>query len=364
LNIIKEVGKDVNSEIVQEGTGYDYFEIIDERVRGFGKFPVKGREISIRAKAGSSRLTPSAYVEKLFEFALDNLLSNADPQAWVGFSIESSNDVNGKDVFIPWRRRIHLTTDHILRSIENVLNSNESFLLADSVIIKANISDPIRGQGERKKRNNDKYLPLEEYLQAHIIPVPKLGANSYDCLPRALIMAEKKALSEYNKVRYMKEHPKNWEKEAKDLCKRANINISSLGGSIDDIDQFQDYYGNRFQIVVYALKAASRDPKIIYSGNVQTRKKIFLFYHDQHFDVIETITAFVRSKGYCRDCLKPYERRSKHKCEYLCEHCEEYHNFETSDEKRSIICNTCLRTFPSQSCYNNHNTKETLYVTM
>lgn len=82
----------------------------------------------------------------------------------------------------------------------------KTFLLADNVIIKANISDPIRGQG----KNNDKYIPLEDYLQAHIIPIPKLGVN---CLHMALIMAEKRALSEYRKAAYMKKEHKNWERE-------------------------------------------------------------------------------------------------------------------------------------------------------
>lgn len=61
-------------------------------------------------------------------------------------------------------------------------------------------TDPIREQTERKKRNNNNYLPLEEYLQVYIIPAPELSTNSYDCLPSTLIMARKQGLSEYRKV--------------------------------------------------------------------------------------------------------------------------------------------------------------------
>ena len=115
------------------------------------------------------------------------------------------------------------------------------------------------------------------------------------------------------------------------------------------------YYGNTFQIVVYALKPNSRNPYVLYRGAVQSRKKLFLFYENDYFDVIPTITAFLRNRAYCYECLNPMECRSNHKYKYLCEHCEEYH--ERADEERAINCSNCLRTFPSTSCYLNHNMK-------
>lgn len=47
----------------------------------FGKFPVKGKEICIRVKAGTSDLIPAEYAEKIFKFALEYVLSNVDHES-------------------------------------------------------------------------------------------------------------------------------------------------------------------------------------------------------------------------------------------------------------------------------------------
>ena len=69
----------------------------------------------------------------------------------------------------------------MLRKIENVLNSNDELLLGNNITITI---DPCRGQG------NDRYLPLADFLQNHIIPVQKVP----NCLARALVMAQSKAI--------------------------------------------------------------------------------------------------------------------------------------------------------------------------
>ena len=93
---------------IQQGTGRNFFEIVSQRDRDFGNFPLKGIEISIRGKAGTKNLTLAQYVEELFSLALEHLLSNVDPQSRIGFSIQSSNAKVDKEVFIPWRKRVHL----------------------------------------------------------------------------------------------------------------------------------------------------------------------------------------------------------------------------------------------------------------
>lgn len=51
-------------------------------------------------------------------FALQLLLSNLDPEATGVLSLESSNDVAAKEVFIAWCRRVYVNVEDILRSIE------------------------------------------------------------------------------------------------------------------------------------------------------------------------------------------------------------------------------------------------------
>ena len=139
------------------------FKIVGEREKTYPNFPLRGREITIKPQVNAIT-DPEEYVESLFNFAVDHLLRDVDPDSYVGFTIESSNCNVGKPIFIPWRFRAHLNVQHILRSIENVLNSNETFLLGEKVTVKVDITDPIRGQG---RYGNDKYLPLEKCSKTH-----------------------------------------------------------------------------------------------------------------------------------------------------------------------------------------------------
>ena len=138
--------------------------------------------------------------------------------------------------------------------------------------------------------------------------------------------------------------------QMQNLCYNAKVDLMSKnGGSIEDVDQFQKYYGDEYQIIVYVCDQESREYTKLYSGP-SGEKKLFLRYEDNHYDVIETITAFLGSDGYCYHCLTPYEKRRFHKCKYLCSHCEEYHVDINNSNEKGIKCLYCHRTFPNQVC--------------
>lgn len=51
---------------------------------------------------------------------------------------------------------------------------------------------------------------------------------------------------------YIKNHPKKRAFEAGELCYWANVDFcSNNGGSIDDADKFQKYFGGEYHIIVY-----------------------------------------------------------------------------------------------------------------
>ena len=64
------------------------FEIVSERPKTFGNFPIRGREITIRSLAKTIS-DPEEYVNNLFQFVLDHVLQGVDPDSKVGFKIES-----------------------------------------------------------------------------------------------------------------------------------------------------------------------------------------------------------------------------------------------------------------------------------
>lgn len=54
---IEKLDEVEQSDLLQQGTGRDYFKIISEPKWGFGNFPLKGAEASICTKLGTSNLT-------------------------------------------------------------------------------------------------------------------------------------------------------------------------------------------------------------------------------------------------------------------------------------------------------------------
>jgi hypothetical protein len=140
-------------------------------------------------------------------------------------------------------------------------------------------------------------------------------------------------------------------------CHRAGVDlISNNGGSIEDVDKFQRYFDKKYQIVLYQRDELTRTYSKIYQGPHITKKKLFLRIENNHYDAIDCITAFLGSKGYCYQCLQPYHDRYSHKCKYVCDYCNEYHQME--EDKKNITCEKCYRTFISEMCYVTHKSKK------
>ena len=59
--------------------------------------------------------------------------------------------------------------------------------------------------------------------------------------------------------------------------------------------------------------------EIMYKG-VENEKKIFLLFHNNHFDVIRSLPAFYGY--YCFQCMKSYETFVNHPCYMVCKKCK------------------------------------------
>ena len=73
---------------------------------------------------------------------------------------------------------------------------------------------------------------------------------------------------------------------AHDLHQKAGVPIGSCG--IEEVKQFQTYLTN------YQINIVSKEHQnsVIFSGP-DKEKRIYLFLHDNHFDVITSMPAFV-----------------------------------------------------------------------
>ena len=84
---------------------------------------------------------------------------------------------------------------------------------------------------------------------------------------------------------------------AHDLHEKANVSIGPCG--LEEVKQFQTYLSD------YQINIVSKDHQnsIIYSGP-EKEKRIYLFLHDNHYDVITSMPVFFARKRYCHRCKK------------------------------------------------------------
>ena len=89
---------------------------------------------------------------------------------------------------------------------------------------------------------------------------------------------------------------------------------------------------------------------IIYSGP-EAQKKIHLYFHDNPYDVITSMPAFLSRNYYCTKCNTGYDHKEHHKCDKVCHACRKVHE---PSFKNWIECDKCHRFFRGQQCFDLH----------
>ena len=131
---------------------------------------------------------------------------------------------------------------------------------------------------------------------------------------------------------------------ALELHQQAGVPVGKCG--IEDIKKFQEVLPG-FQILVVSKDHFNA---IIYSGP-EAEKKIYLYFHDSHYDVITSMSAFLSKVYYCTTCNKGYDHTEDHKCNNVCHACRKVHEVSAEDW---IQCESCRRFFRGQVCYELH----------
>ena len=168
------------------------------------------------------------------------------------------------------------------------------------------------------------------------------------CLARSIVTALADTFTDLtdSQKKHLKEGRPLQTKYAKDLHEQANVTIKQSGNNLDDVKIFENFLEIRILVFTY-----NHTDKIIYKGNENYKHQIYLYYHDEHFDVITSITGFLAVKAFCTRCLIGYiyqhtcEDKSLHSIspQWTCEKCKK--TFVMRYEKpETHICNmkTCL----------------------
>jgi hypothetical protein len=117
------------------------------------------------------------------------------------------------------------------------------------------------------------------------------------CLARALVVSIAK-IEKDSRYKSIVDHRRPRQTRlAHDLDNKAGVAIGSCG--IDEVKQFQAY------LTDYQINIVSKEHQnsVIFPGP-DKEKRVYLFLHENHFDVITSMPAFVARKMYCHTCKK------------------------------------------------------------
>lgn len=88
----------------------------------------------------------------------------------------------------------------------------------------------------------------------------------------------------------------------------------------------------------------------MFKTQVRREKRIFLLFHDSHYDLITSPKGFHGTNFYCEDCDKAYDHVERHRCTVKCNTC--FRDVCTPCITR--VCEDCHRTCRSDECIRKH----------
>ncbi|XP_041479156.1 uncharacterized protein LOC121426824 isoform X1 [Lytechinus variegatus] len=117
---------------------------------------------------------------------------------------------------------------------------------------------------------------------------------------------------------------------------------------LPEIQKFQNYLGEQdYQIVVYANMS---NKGVVYRGP-DKKHMLVLFLHNNHFDVVTSLPAFLQRSYFCSTCFKGFDAKDKHVCINSCTCCKQQ---SACALEEWIHCKFCRRNFKNPGCFENH----------
>ena len=196
---------------------------------------------------------------------------------------------------------------------------------------------PHGGKGTKRSEIN---------LEKHLInkrSIIRIQNKDELCLARALVVAKAK-IDNDSQYKSIVDHRRSMQTRlAQELHRDANIPLGPCG--LDEVKQFQIYLSD------YQINIVSKEHQnsILYSGPDQ-EKRIYLYLHDNHYDVITSMPGFLARSMYCHTCKIAYSNQGDHLCPNACKCCR----FPNCPIVSWIHCDRCNQDFKSQECFDRH----------
>ena len=275
-------------------------------------------------------------LNRAFQHLSDRLTSDIAPHDQVRLILNSHQ--LDKSISLPFLQRDRLTPERFLAAVERVVQSNDQFTLDDSVSV--NVVHVEMPQGAGRKRRD--VVNLESFLRKKDCIVQIKNKDDL-CCARAIVVAKAKLDKDPHYEAIRKKNRAMQTRLARELHESAGVSLGSCG--IPEIKKFQAALPD------YQLNVISKEHlnALVYSGP-EAEKHLYLYHHDNHYDVITSMPAFLARKQYCHRCKKGFDKITDHPCGDLCKLCH--------TQNCSIVewkfCKDCNRFFKSDECFNRH----------
>ena len=240
------------------------------------KFKIKGTNYTVRfnnVMADDEITNLHERLHGVFQHILDDTVGGIPSHDQMRMIIHS-NQLEYPIAF-PFMPPQRLTTERILSAVERVGQSNQHFRLNDTVDVNViHVSMPLGGKGRKRTDVN-----LEKHLEKKRSVVCIQNKDNL-CMAQALVVA-KARVDEDPQYKSIVNHRRPMQTRlAQELHANADVPLSRPCG-IEEAKQFQVYL-TEYQINIVWKEYNNN---IIYSGP-EKDKKIYLYMHNNHYDVI------------------------------------------------------------------------------
>ena len=281
-----------------EEPGQDYYEMESVRKHHSKKFRMTATDHTIRFNNvlhNVDLLESHERTQSIFQHLIEDVTSDMNPNDQVRFILRS--DQLQTPISIPFLPLEELTPERVFSQLEKVIQSNEEFRLNYTVTVDIIHVETPQGSGKSKRTT----LNIREYLKKKKSVIPINNKDDF-CLARALAVGiariEKDPM--YKQITDSKRHIQL--DSALDLHQAANVPLGPCG--MDEVKLFQQHLTN-YQIIVVS---GDHNNCIIYPSEppgTDEKPTINLYYHNNHFDVITSIPAFLNRTYFVTDVTNP-----------------------------------------------------------
>ena len=333
----------------EDEQGQYYYQIESRRKYHSKKFGMTATDHRVRFNnvlAGRDLLENYEATTKIFHYLLEEVKEGMAPDDQVRFILRSEQLET--PISLPFMPVERLTAERVYSELQRVIQSNQEFRLNDTVTIDLNhVIAPAGSGGKGKKRTT---FDIDDYLDEKN-SVVRIKNKDDLCLARALVVARAKIENDpkYDQIR--KSNKAIQREKAFDLHEAANVPLGPCG--LNQVALFQQYLTN-YQIVIIS---GDHNNSVIYppqSSDTDEKPHLTLYFHGNHFDVINSVPGFLGRSYFCFRCYKAYDHTTDHLCTNMCRACR---GFGCIWENDGIVCRECKRLFKSQSCYDRHKTE-------